>query len=162
MPPETHFVPQFIQASGRLRFNPRIAVKQLTGDENRRWNDFGLDADELQTELRQLEAFNTADALRAFYGLYAKRHGKSRWGDKTPDYVRKMKKIQNTLPEARFIHVIRDGRDAGAVAELADRQARQGAGEAARDGAPLAQADHQVADRRRPRSSTTSRSATRT
>ena len=24
-----------------------------------------------------------------------------------------MKKIQNTLPEARFIHVIRDGRDAG-------------------------------------------------
>ena len=113
MPPETHFVPQFIQASGRLRFNPRVAIKALTTDENRRWNDFGLDAAELQAELEALDNFNTADALRTFYGLYAKRHGKDRWGDKTPDFVRKMKKIQNTLPEARFIHVIRDGRDAG-------------------------------------------------
>jgi hypothetical protein len=113
MPPETHFLPQFIQASGRLRFNPRLAVKAIAGDENRRWSDFGLDADELQAELDRLERFNTTDALRTFYGLYATRHDKSRWGDKTPDYVRKMKKLQNTLPEARFIHVIRDGRDAG-------------------------------------------------
>jgi Sulfotransferase family len=113
IPPETHFIPQFIQASGRLRFSPRSAVKTIREDENRRWNDFGLEPEELQAELEGLENFNTADALRAFYGLYAKRHGKTRWGDKTPDYVRKMKKIQNTLPEARFIHVIRDGRDAG-------------------------------------------------
>jgi hypothetical protein len=113
MPPETHFLPQFIQASGRLRFNPRVAVKTISGDENRRWNDFGLDAEELRAEFDRLDPFNTSDALRAFYRLYAKRHGKSRWGDKTPDYVRKMKKLQNTLPEARFIHVIRDGRDAG-------------------------------------------------
>ena len=113
VPPETHFLPQFIQASGRLRFNPRIAVKTIQEDENRRWNDFGLDAGELCTAMNGLEPFNTADALRSFYRLYGSRHGKSRWGDKTPDYVRKMKKIQNTLPEARFIHVIRDGRDAG-------------------------------------------------
>ena len=51
--------------------------------------------------------------MRAFYELYADKHGKPRWGDKTPDYIRKMKKVQKTLPEARFIHVIRDGRDAG-------------------------------------------------
>jgi hypothetical protein len=113
IPPETHFVPQFIQASGRLRFNPRLGVKAIAGDDNRRWNDFGLDADELRAEFDAIEPFNTADSLRAFYGLYAARHGKTRWGDKTPDYVRKMKKLQNTLPEARFIHVIRDGRDAG-------------------------------------------------
>ena len=62
--------------------------------------------------MKTVEPFNTSDALRAFYQLYADKHGKRRWGDKTPDYVRK-KKIQNTLPEARFIHVIRDGRDAG-------------------------------------------------
>ncbi len=111
MPPETHFVPQFIQSSGRLRFSPKLAVKTIVEDENRRWNDFGLDADELRTEFERLETFNTADVLRTFYRLYASRHGKTRWGDKTPDYVRKMKKIQNTLPEARFIHVIRDGRD---------------------------------------------------
>ena len=113
IPPESHFIPQFIQASGRLRFNPRIAVRTIREDPHRRWPDFGLDQEDLLEALAALDPFNTADALRGFYLLYAHRHGKDRWGDKTPDYVRKMKKIQNTLPEARFIHVIRDGRDAG-------------------------------------------------
>lgn len=113
IPSETHFLPQFIQASGRLRFNAKVATKAIRDDPHRRWNDYGLDQQELLSALDGLDKFNTADALRAFYLLYAERHGKSRWGDKTPDYVRKMKKIQNTLPEARFIHVIRDGRDAG-------------------------------------------------
>jgi hypothetical protein len=113
IPPETHFVNPLIQASGRLRFNPAIACRAIVADQRRRWNDFGLDEDELLARLEAVEPFNTSDALRAFYRLYADKHEKPRWGDKTPDYVRKMKKIQKTLPEARFIHVIRDGRDAG-------------------------------------------------
>jgi hypothetical protein len=113
IPPETHFLNPFIQRSGRLRFNAGLATKAIVDDERRRWNDFGLDSDELRARFEAIEPFNTSDALRAFYALYAERHGKARWGDKTPDYVRKMKKIQKTLPEARFIHVIRDGRDAG-------------------------------------------------
>ncbi len=113
MPPETHFINPFIQASGRIRFNAPIACRAIVKDQRRRWNDFGLDDADLLARFEQIEPFNTSDALRAFYGLYADKHGKQRWGDKTPDYVRKMKKIQKTLPEARFIHVIRDGRDAG-------------------------------------------------
>jgi Sulfotransferase family len=113
IPPETHFINPFIQASGRIRFGPRIACNALVRDERRRWRDFGLDEADLLERFEAIEPFNTSDALRAFYRLYADKHGKSRWGDKTPDYVRKMKKIRNTLPEARFIHVIRDGRDAG-------------------------------------------------
>ena len=113
IPPETHFLLEFIQASGRLRFSPAVAQRTIVEDPHRRWNDFGLDPDDLRERLDAIEDFNTADALRAFYRLYAERHAKTRWGDKTPDYVRKMKKIRNTLPEARFLHVIRDGRDAG-------------------------------------------------
>jgi hypothetical protein len=45
------------------------------------------------------------------YRLYAARFGKSRWGDKTPIYYSHMAVIQRVLPEARFIHVVRDGRD---------------------------------------------------
>ena len=52
-----------------------------------------------------------ADAIRAFYLLYAEREGKTRYGDKTPGYVKEMRRIQRVLPEARFIHIIRDGRD---------------------------------------------------
>jgi hypothetical protein len=113
IPPETHFVNPFIQASGRIRFNPEIACRTIVQDQRRRWGDFGIDETELLASLEAVEPFNTTDALRAFYALYAERHGKPRWGDKTPDYVRKMKKVQRTLPEAHFIHVIRDGRDAG-------------------------------------------------
>jgi Sulfotransferase family len=113
IPPETHFINPFIQASGRLRFNPKLAAKTIVEDERRRWKDFGLADEDLLERLEAIEPFNTSDALRAFFLLYAEKHGKPRWGDKTPDYIRKMKKIQKTLPEARFIHVIRDGRDAG-------------------------------------------------
>jgi hypothetical protein len=113
LPPETHFVLPFIQASGRLRFTPQSACRTIVADERRRWNDFGLDEEDLLARFEALEPFNTSDAVRAFFLLYAEKHGKARWGDKTPDYVRKMKKIQKTVPEARFIHVIRDGRDAG-------------------------------------------------
>ena len=113
MPPETHFINPLIQRSGKLRFNARIATAAIVHDERRRWNDFGLDEDELLARMEAVDPFNTTDALRCFYELYAAKHDKPRWGDKTPDYVRKMKKIQKTLPEARFIHVIRDGRDAG-------------------------------------------------
>jgi hypothetical protein len=113
MPPETHFLNPLIQASGKLRFTPRTATKAIVSDHRRRWNDFGLEEADLLARLEQVKPFNTTDVVRAFYGLYADKHDKPRWGDKTPDYIRKMKKVQKTLPEARFIHVIRDGRDAG-------------------------------------------------
>jgi hypothetical protein len=43
--------------------------------------------------------------------MYAEREGKQRYGDKTPGYVQEMRRIQRVLPEARFVHIIRDGRD---------------------------------------------------
>ena len=64
-----------------------------------------------QARFEAIPRFNTADALRAFYELYAEKQGKERWGDKTPDYIKRMRQIKRVLPEARFIHVIRDGRD---------------------------------------------------
>ena len=68
------------------------------GDQRRRWKDFGLTESDLLASFEAVKPFNTSDALRAFYTLYADKHGKPRWGDKTPDYIRKMKKIQNTSP----------------------------------------------------------------
>ena len=58
-----------------------------------------------------IEPFDLGEALRAFYSVYAERFGKQRWGDKTPNYVHRMPLIYGLLPEARFVHIIRDGRD---------------------------------------------------
>jgi Sulfotransferase family len=77
------------------------------------WPDFGIAAEDLRDELNRIQLVSAADGFRAFYRLYAERSGKSRWGDKTPEYVLHISDIAETLPEAHFIHIIRDGRDVG-------------------------------------------------
>jgi hypothetical protein len=62
--------------------------------------------------LAALADFDMASGFRRFYRAYAHRFGKQRWGDKTPGYCRYLPAIAQLLPEARFIHLIRDGRDA--------------------------------------------------
>ena len=71
----------------------------------------------------------------------SEQQGKPRWGEKTPTYVQKMKLIQRALPEARFVHVIRDGRDV--ALSVLDRTVRDLT--AARHRQALAEEDHQGA-----------------
>lgn len=50
-------------------------------------------------------------AVEAPYRSYAQRDGKSRWGDKTPYYLHCIDEILAVWPDAKFIVLIRDGRD---------------------------------------------------
>lgn len=76
-----------------------------------RWPDFHIEAETLRQRIADLGPFNISDALRAFYHLYAERFEKPRWGNKTTKNISHMSFIFKLLPEARFIHIIRDGRD---------------------------------------------------
>jgi hypothetical protein len=109
IPPETGWIPQLLElpATGDAL---RTAVFQtITGHDS--WPDLHLSADALHAEFDQIEPFDLSDGVRALYRLYAWRFGKSRWGDKTTIYCLSMPEVQRVLPEARFIHLIRDGRD---------------------------------------------------
>lgn len=75
------------------------------------WPDFGLSAREFREALQQIEPFDVGEGVRAFYRAYARKQNKPRYGDKTPLYCRHLLEIEKLLPEAHFIHVIRDGRD---------------------------------------------------
>ena len=75
------------------------------------WQDFGIPPQVLLRELSRVTPFRLDEGLRCFYRTYAARFGKARWGDKTPSYGNHMRAIERLLPEARFIHIIRDGRD---------------------------------------------------
>ncbi|QIL78558.1 sulfotransferase [Diaphorobacter sp. HDW4A] len=78
------------------------------------WEDFGIDSNVFERAVMELEPFNFAEGFRLFYRMYAARFGKQRWGDKTPLYCLHMPALQKLLPEAHFIHIIRDGRGSAA------------------------------------------------
>ncbi len=110
IPPETHFVPDLIEAA-RDGGSPSPERLLATITSQREWGDFGLTEEELLERFRSFEPLTAGDALRSFYEAYAAKQGKPRWGEKTPIYVKSMRAIESALPEARFVHVIRDGRD---------------------------------------------------
>jgi hypothetical protein len=111
VPPETGFIPDARKilaagmADGREAFLRIVTLSPV-------WSAFHLEAEEFRAALAAIEPFDLGEGVRAFYRLCAARFGKARWGDRTPAYGSHLDAIQSVLPEARFIHVIRDGRDA--------------------------------------------------
>ena len=43
---------------------------------------------------------------------------RQRWGDKTPMYMQNLHLLERLFPDALFVHLIRDGRDAATVVSL--------------------------------------------
>jgi hypothetical protein len=107
IPDETFFIPQLAHRHPRtvdaerflddLRRLPRLAA----------WD---VPADDLAAQLRP--GMRTGEAIAAAFSAYAAKHGKPRWGDKTPQYMRHLELIDRLFPNAQYVHLIRDGRDA--------------------------------------------------
>jgi hypothetical protein len=72
--------------------------------------DYGWTRDELVALLGTVTPWSVADGVRAIFTAYAARHGKPRWGEKTPNHLKLAARISATLPEAHILHLIRDGR----------------------------------------------------
>ena len=83
----------------------RIAVASPT------WPDFRLPERDLRAALDAARPRDLGACIRVFYGLLAAREGKPRWGDKTPNYGLQIPRIRRLVPEARFVHIVRDPRD---------------------------------------------------
>jgi LPS sulfotransferase NodH len=70
----------------------------------------GLDATSFQ-EAVDARCRNPGDFLRILMELIATKQGAERWAETTPVHLLHMLQIKAVIPEALFIHVIRDGRD---------------------------------------------------
>jgi hypothetical protein len=108
VPFETQLLPELIDASEAGATPAELAEHLVT---HRRWPDFGLDATEMRASFTAVDPFDLGEAMRAFYAAYAASQGKPRWGDKSPGYALHIRRIAAVLPEAHFVHLIRDGRD---------------------------------------------------
>jgi len=108
--PETHFIPDAVRAAQLNKQNPGDAFFDAIR-QHQRWSDFRLDETELREHIIKIKPFDLATALRVFYRTYANRFDKLLWGDHTPAYAYQVDLIKGILPEAHFIHLLRDGRD---------------------------------------------------
>jgi hypothetical protein len=109
IPPETGFLPRAERLHLPLFLRSRLF--HLVTRSTPSWPDFHLDRSLFGKALEEIRPFTVSEGIRAFYRLYAQKHGKIRSGDKTPLYSLEMPAIRSLLPEAHFIHIIRDGRD---------------------------------------------------
>jgi len=106
---DTHFIPQAVD-------------KVRTGDENqltperiefvrsyKRFSRLGIDGDAVDRAAGTAKTY--PEFVSALYSEMAQVHGKPLAGEKTPDYVRRIPLLHRLFPDARFVHIIRDGRD---------------------------------------------------
>lgn len=114
VPPESHFIPSLARRrAAYLRGGDILDAERFVSDLRRhpRFRRWSLPPEDVLKALAESSPTNIADAIRIVFHLYAARQGKSRYGDKTPRYVLKIGSLAELFPEARFIHIIRDGRD---------------------------------------------------
>ena len=107
IPDESFFVPLLARRHGRTVDAERFLDDVARIPTIRAW---GLRAEDVAPRVRRGMA--TGDAIAAVFEAYAERAGKPRWGDKTPMYMRHLGLLERLFPDAQYVHLVRDGRDA--------------------------------------------------
>lgn len=62
--------------------------------------------------LKGIREWSCSGIFEAYFVAYAKRQDKSIWGDKSPGYQSHTRLLKSMFPAARFVHIVRDVRDA--------------------------------------------------
>jgi hypothetical protein len=107
IPDESFFVPLLARRHGRA-VEPKAFLDDLSRIPNLR--TWGVSPEEVAPRLRS--GMKTGEAISAIFESYAMKVGKPRWGDKTPMYMRHLPLLARLFPDAQYVHLIRDGRDA--------------------------------------------------
>ena len=107
IPDESFFVPLLARRHGKA-----VEVASFLDDVARihAIRDWGLSIADVAPRIRS--GMPTGEAIAAIYDAYAEAAGKPRWGDKTPMYMRHLSLLDELFPDAQYVHLIRDGRDA--------------------------------------------------
>lgn len=109
---ETHWLPAFYRKRNGLTpeglVTPELIPKLL---EDSDFAKLRVGRKQLEKLIKSSEPTSYASFVTAVFNLYGQAQGKALVGDKTPGYVRNLGVLHNLWPRARFVHLIRDGRD---------------------------------------------------
>ncbi len=106
---DTHFIPRVLRKN-KLEDNPPMTPELM--DAVRTYKRFPrLELTDDAIERAQRSASCYVELVSALYDEYGKARNKQLAGEKTPDYVRNLPLLNRLFPWAKFIHIIRDGRD---------------------------------------------------
>jgi hypothetical protein len=113
IPKETWFLTALVERfpSDRLLQESEIVEAIAVMTHHERWPDMGLDAAEVRRRVAKMSGVRLRSLVEVVYRWHMEVEGKSRWGDKTPPYIEIVPALAALFGDAKFIHLIRDGRD---------------------------------------------------
>ncbi len=82
-----------------------------------RFRTWHIEEDKLRAAFDEIGSCHLRELIDCAFRLEIAKTNKPRWGDKTPVYCDCWKQIAELYPDARIIHIIRDGRDVSASLE---------------------------------------------
>jgi len=110
--PETHWVPRWYRKRKGLSpeglVTPTLVAQVL---QYHKFPNLEIPPERVESLIHPGESVSYREFVSRLYDLYGETQGKPRVGDKTPGYVRSLPVLHELWPRARFIHVVRDGRD---------------------------------------------------
>jgi Sulfotransferase family len=107
VPPESRFIVELWRGRREVRIDTWL---QALSDHHR-FQTWQLPIERVAAELDGAQVAPYAEAVAAAYRAYASERGKRRWGDKTPRYIEHIPLLADLFGDARFVHLVRDGRD---------------------------------------------------
>jgi len=113
IPPETWFLTDLVKELPLDRELSTAEVERATHliTSNYRWPDMQMDAEAFARYVELLERPRLLAIVEMVYQTQLNRTSKPRFGDKTPPYIHIVPQLLRLFPGAKFIHLVRDGRD---------------------------------------------------
>ena len=107
---EMHWISHYLNY---FKNQNRLVTPELVSEltEHKRFANFEIPREEFEGLLGSGEPVPYPTFLNRVFGLYRKVKNKPLVGNKTTAYVRSIPTLHALWPEAKFVHLIRDGRD---------------------------------------------------